>query len=319
MMSAHGAIVSALAPEQSMKPLPAHGRFDYSPITGRPRHDWPNGTRLAVYLGFNIEHFAFGEGLGAALGAGVAGSPTCSTFAGASTATASAPGAASSCSTRSACPPARSSTPRSTTTARSWSRPASRAATRSSATATRNAERQGELSEADERALLARCRERIAAASGQRAARLALALDLGERASRPTCWSRPATATRSTGATTTSRCAAHARRQAALVDPVSAGAQRHPDDRRAADGRARDFADMIVDHFDEMLEQSREPAAGDGHRAASLPRRPAAIACRPFALARCVISLRRRERGGRRRAGSATPSSGSPQARRRAT
>lgn len=26
---------------------------------------WPNGARLAVYIGFNIEHFAFGEGLGA--------------------------------------------------------------------------------------------------------------------------------------------------------------------------------------------------------------------------------------------------------------
>ncbi|MGF6526753.1 polysaccharide deacetylase family protein [Variovorax sp. PvP013] len=48
--------------------LPDHGRFDYRPITRRPDHLWPNGARLAVYLGFNIEHFAFGDGLGAGIG-----------------------------------------------------------------------------------------------------------------------------------------------------------------------------------------------------------------------------------------------------------
>ena len=48
--------------------LPGHGRFDYSPITRRPDYQWPGGARLAVYLGFNLEHFAFGEGLGACLG-----------------------------------------------------------------------------------------------------------------------------------------------------------------------------------------------------------------------------------------------------------
>jgi len=48
--------------------LPAHGRFGYRPITQRQDYRWPNGAGLAVYLGFNIEHFAFGEGLGAAIG-----------------------------------------------------------------------------------------------------------------------------------------------------------------------------------------------------------------------------------------------------------
>jgi len=48
--------------------LPGHGRFDYLPITRRPHYRWPGGAGLAVYLGFNIEHFAFGEGLGAAIG-----------------------------------------------------------------------------------------------------------------------------------------------------------------------------------------------------------------------------------------------------------
>jgi len=49
-------------------PLPGHDRFDYRPITRRPHYAWPGGARLAVYLGFNLEHFAFGDGLGANLG-----------------------------------------------------------------------------------------------------------------------------------------------------------------------------------------------------------------------------------------------------------
>ncbi len=49
-------------------PLPTHGRFDYRPITRRADYRWPNGAGLAVYIGFNIEHFAFGEGMGANIG-----------------------------------------------------------------------------------------------------------------------------------------------------------------------------------------------------------------------------------------------------------
>jgi peptidoglycan/xylan/chitin deacetylase (PgdA/CDA1 family) len=48
--------------------LPGHGLFDYQAIHDRPDFCWPQGRRLAVYLGFNLEHFAFGEGLGASLG-----------------------------------------------------------------------------------------------------------------------------------------------------------------------------------------------------------------------------------------------------------
>jgi allantoinase len=48
-------------------PLPDHGRYAYTPITDRPDYSWPNGTRLAVYVALNLEHFAFGEGLGAEL------------------------------------------------------------------------------------------------------------------------------------------------------------------------------------------------------------------------------------------------------------
>ena len=49
-------------------PLRSHERFAYSAITRRPALRWPNDARLAVYIGFNIEHFAFGEGLGAGIG-----------------------------------------------------------------------------------------------------------------------------------------------------------------------------------------------------------------------------------------------------------
>ena len=49
-------------------PLPEHGRFGYRPITHRPDYRWPGGAGLAVYIGFNLEHFAFGEGLGAGIG-----------------------------------------------------------------------------------------------------------------------------------------------------------------------------------------------------------------------------------------------------------
>jgi len=50
--------------------LPHHDRFPYHPWVGRPRWTWPNGARLALYLGVNLEHFAFGEGLGAELAPG---------------------------------------------------------------------------------------------------------------------------------------------------------------------------------------------------------------------------------------------------------
>jgi peptidoglycan/xylan/chitin deacetylase (PgdA/CDA1 family) len=51
-----------------VRPLNSHGRYAYSAITRRPDYSWPDGRRLAVYIGFNVEHFEFGRGLGAALG-----------------------------------------------------------------------------------------------------------------------------------------------------------------------------------------------------------------------------------------------------------
>jgi allantoinase len=44
--------------------LPYHNRYSYSAIKSRPTYTWPEGKKLALYIGINIEHFAFGTGLG---------------------------------------------------------------------------------------------------------------------------------------------------------------------------------------------------------------------------------------------------------------
>ena len=44
--------------------LPYHGRFKYSPIIKRPDYSFPEGKRLAIYFALNIEHFAYGAGVG---------------------------------------------------------------------------------------------------------------------------------------------------------------------------------------------------------------------------------------------------------------
>lgn len=41
-----------------------HDRYDYRPITDRPDYHWPDGRRLAIYVGVNYEVFDFGGGLG---------------------------------------------------------------------------------------------------------------------------------------------------------------------------------------------------------------------------------------------------------------
>src|SRR5262249_53847635 len=51
-------------------PIRTHDRYPYSPISARPVYDWPDGKRLAIYVGLNLEWFAFGEGLGAELAPG---------------------------------------------------------------------------------------------------------------------------------------------------------------------------------------------------------------------------------------------------------
>jgi peptidoglycan/xylan/chitin deacetylase (PgdA/CDA1 family) len=43
--------------------LPSHGRYNYAPITKRPDYRWPNGAGLAVYIAMGVEEYVFGEGL----------------------------------------------------------------------------------------------------------------------------------------------------------------------------------------------------------------------------------------------------------------
>lgn len=48
--------------------LPSNGRLEYCSILDREPFEWPEGRRLAIYIAINVETFAYGEGLGAALG-----------------------------------------------------------------------------------------------------------------------------------------------------------------------------------------------------------------------------------------------------------
>jgi len=44
--------------------LPTHNRYDYVPINRRKDYTWPGDKRLAIYFCNNIEYFAFGAGQG---------------------------------------------------------------------------------------------------------------------------------------------------------------------------------------------------------------------------------------------------------------
>ena len=48
-------------------PLRGHGRFEYAALHERVGFHWPDGRKLALYVGLALEHFAFGEGLGPTL------------------------------------------------------------------------------------------------------------------------------------------------------------------------------------------------------------------------------------------------------------
>jgi hypothetical protein len=50
--------------------LRTHNRYDYVPLRARADYAWPSGRRLAVYFALNLEHFSYGEGLGAELAPG---------------------------------------------------------------------------------------------------------------------------------------------------------------------------------------------------------------------------------------------------------
>lgn len=42
--------------------LNAHDRYDYAPITDRAQASWPNGKKLALYIAIGIEDYSFGGG-----------------------------------------------------------------------------------------------------------------------------------------------------------------------------------------------------------------------------------------------------------------
>lgn len=44
--------------------IPSHNRYDYSFIENRSDYSWPGGKRLAFYVALNVEHFAFLTGRG---------------------------------------------------------------------------------------------------------------------------------------------------------------------------------------------------------------------------------------------------------------
>jgi len=48
--------------------LPQHHRYPFSLIDQRKDFTWPGGKRLAFYVCFNIEYFAFGAGMGSDVG-----------------------------------------------------------------------------------------------------------------------------------------------------------------------------------------------------------------------------------------------------------
>lgn len=55
--------------------LPRHGRYPYSYLDDRPDYSWPDGKRLAFYVATNLECFAFRAGL-KAVGENAGGKPT---------------------------------------------------------------------------------------------------------------------------------------------------------------------------------------------------------------------------------------------------
>jgi len=47
--------------------LSHHGRYEFSPISQRPDYSWPEGRRLAVYIALNVEQFAWDKSVESAI------------------------------------------------------------------------------------------------------------------------------------------------------------------------------------------------------------------------------------------------------------
>ena len=241
--------------------VPHHGRFGYSAITRRPALQWPNGARLAVYIGFNIEHFAFGEGLGATI-APASKQPDVLNYAWREYGNrvgvwrcldlfdelALPTGALINTALYEHCPEV-----------------VEAFAARGDeliAHGHTNAQRQSDLSEDAERDLIVHCRERMAAAHGQ-APRGWLSPWIAESATTPDLL-------REAGFRYTLNWCHDD--QPTLMNTRSGPLWSVPYPQELNDipmivGRqmdAKDFAQMIIDQFDEMLEQAHRPAEPHG-------------------------------------------------------
>jgi peptidoglycan/xylan/chitin deacetylase (PgdA/CDA1 family) len=239
-----------------MRPVPTHGRFDYSAIRGRPPLRWPGGAHLAVYIGFNLEHFAFGEGLGARI-APASNEPDVLNHAWREYGNrvgvwrcldlfdelALPVGALVNTALYDHCPEV-----------------VEAFAARGDeliAHGHTNAQRQSDLNEADERALIGHCRDRMAAAHG-RAPRGWLSPWISESATTPDLLCEAGF-----GYTLNWCHDDQPNRMRTRAGPLwSVPYPQELNDIPMIIGRqmgAQDFAQMIVDQFDEMLEQSRGP------------------------------------------------------------
>lgn len=49
---------------KTTSPFPVHPRYPYRPLRGRPQFAWPDGKRLAVFIAINVEHIALQDGSG---------------------------------------------------------------------------------------------------------------------------------------------------------------------------------------------------------------------------------------------------------------
>jgi allantoinase len=54
-----------MADMNTLMKLPAHDRYPFSYLDDRPDYSWPDGKRLAFFVGTNLEYFAFKTGDGA--------------------------------------------------------------------------------------------------------------------------------------------------------------------------------------------------------------------------------------------------------------
>jgi hypothetical protein len=269
-------------------------RYDYVPLRSRADYTWPNGRRLAVYFALNLEHFSYGEGLGAELAPG-GPQPDILNFAWRDLWQSRRRLVSAR---RLRCPAAADRRAGQQRDLRS------RAGAGRRRTGTRadeivghgrsNAERQGELDEAAERALIGEATARLAREEGRPPEGW-----LGPWISHSQCHARPSGRGRlqylldwcMDDQPVWFKCRGERR-------ILSVPYPQELNDIPAIVGRKEngsDFADMIVDQFDEMLELSQKRPLVMGVALHGLHRRPAASAAPSQARAPAYCPAARRD------------------------